>query len=222
MKTSAWFLCVALVAGWAPCGSLAAQESPDIAGLFDLGALVLDTNGDSVPDLVNASLVLGDEPTVAEVATAAEISARLGFETLAMDLPLARGTAGGEIAIVVGRGGLDAAGLASPGIDPASLDSGEGVVAVREAEGRTWVLVVGGDDEGLLAAARLFAGVLPHTRTLSTARLDRVRDDLATPLEEAGIANVEIRLMQARTRAGEPAGCRAPGRRSLGTGGGPG
>ena len=182
---------------------LAAQQAPDLATLFDLGTLVLDTNGDSVPDLVNAALVLGEGPSSSVLAAAAEVAARLGFETMAMDLPLSRNPEGGQIGIVVGRSGLEGAGLRAPGIDPASLDSGEGAVAVREEGGRTWVLVVGGDDEGLRAAARLFAGVLPHTRTLSTAKLDRVRDDLAETLEAGGVAGAAVRLTQARVRAGQ-------------------
>jgi hypothetical protein len=180
-----------------------AQEPPqDLATLFDLGRLVLDTNGDSVPDRVNASLVLGAPPTPTETAAAAEIAARLGFETMAMDLPIARGTGGG-IPIVVGRNGLVASGLTSPGVDPTSLETGEGVVAVHEADGRIWVLVVGGDDAGLLAAARLFAGVLPHTLTISAPRLERVREDLTTALELGDVQGGDVRLTQARARAGE-------------------
>ena len=185
---------------------LAAQDTPeaiDLATMFELGNLVLDTNGDSVPDLVNASLVLGASPSVAATAAAAEIAARLGFETMAMDLPIARGPAGDAVPIVIGRAGLTGSGLTSPGVDPTSLDAGEGVVAIREVDGRTWILVLGGDDDGLLAAARLFAGVLPHTRTLSTADLSRVRDDLADALEVGGIENARIRLTQARARAGQ-------------------
>ena len=182
---------------------LAAQQAPDVATLFELGTLVIDTNGDSVPDLVNAALVLGDDPSSTVQAAGAEVAARLGFETMAMELPLSRNPAGGQIGIVVGRGGLEGAGLRSPGIDPASLDSGEGAVAVRQEDGRTWILVVGGDDEGLHAAARLFAGVLPHTRTLSTAKLTRVRDDLAETLEAGGVADAAVRLTQARVRAGQ-------------------
>ena len=185
-------------------GALSAQEAPDLASLFDPGMLVLDTNGDSVPDLVNAALILGNDPPATVLAAAGEIAARLGFETMAMDLPLAREATGEQFAVVVGRAGLAAAGLRSPGVDPASLDSGEGTVAVRQEDGRTWVLVVGGDDEGLRAAARLFAGVLPHTRTLSTARLERVRDDLAAALEAAGASEVDVRLTQARIRNGQP------------------
>ena len=179
-----------------------AQDPTDLATMFELGSLVLDTNGDSVPDRVNASLVLGDSPSVTATAAAAEIAARLGFETMAMDLPIARGVAGDAIPIVIGRGGLSASGLVSPGVDPTSLDAGEGVVAIRDSDGRTWILVLGGDDEGLLAAARLFSGVLPHTRTLSTANLSRVRDDLAAALEAEGVENAHIVLTQARTRTG--------------------
>ncbi|GIT50840.1 MAG: hypothetical protein Ct9H300mP15_10530 [Gemmatimonadota bacterium] len=82
-----------------------------------------------------------------------------------MNLPIQRGISAEGILIVIGRSGLSASGLSSPGIDPTSLDTGEGSVVIRNADDRTWVLIVGGDDEGLMAAARLFSGVLPHTRT---------------------------------------------------------
>ena len=59
----------------------AQQPPPDLASLFELGQLALDTNGDGVPDFVNASLLLGPEPTTAELAAAAEVSGRLGFES---------------------------------------------------------------------------------------------------------------------------------------------
>jgi hypothetical protein len=173
----------------------------DLATIFDLGSLVADTNGDSVPDFVNASLVLGDTPTQAESAAAAEIAARLGFETMALDLPLARG-ADGPVPIVVGRGGLATAGLSAPGIDPASLDSGEGAIGASVIDGRTWIFVLGGDDDGLRAAARLFAGVLPHTRTLSTARLERVTEDLDAALVAASVSGAAVRVSQARVRSG--------------------
>ncbi len=192
-----------LAAALAIPAAAASQQTPDLATLFELGTLVLDTNGDSVPDLVNAALVLGEDPSPGVLAAAAEIAARLGFETMAMELPLFRDLEGGQVGVVVGRSGLAAAGLRTPGIDPASLDAGEGAVAVREEGGRTWVLVVGGDEEGLHVAARLFAGVLPHTRTLSTTKLDRVRDDLAETLEAGGVAGATVRLVQARVEAGQ-------------------
>ncbi|HEM46199.1 MAG TPA: hypothetical protein ENO23_04050, partial [Alphaproteobacteria bacterium] len=188
----------ALAAGVTLAASeLRAQEPVrDLATIFEPGALVADANGDGVADRVNAGLVMSDEPSVAEEAAAAEIAARLGFETMALDLPLARGT-DGPTPVVVGRGGLAAAGVAAP-VDPASLDSGEGVVSLSSIDGRPWIFVLGGDDEGLLAAGRLFAGVLPHTRTLSTAHLEEVREDLETALAADGVEDATVRLTQAR------------------------
>ena len=180
----------------------AASIPGDLTTLFEIGGLVLDTNGDDVPDFVNASLVMEEAPTPAETRAAAEIAARLGFETMALDLPVARGTAAEGVLVVVGRGGLAASGLVSPGVDPASLDAGEGAVVVREADGRRWVVVVGGDDEGLVAAARMFAGVLPHTRTLSAPLLGDAGDDVRAALEESGVEVEDVRLWQARVRAG--------------------
>jgi len=185
-----------------PASGAAQQSTSDLTTIFNLGSLIGDTNGDSVPDFVNASLLLGAAPTTAEIAAATEIAARLGFETMALDLPIARGTAG-LLPIVIGRSGLQASGVSAPGVDPTSLDSGEGSVSVREIDGRTWLFVMGGDDEGLLAAARLFAGVLPHTRTLSTANLSRVSDDLVGALAAAGVVDATVRITQARARTGQ-------------------
>ena len=187
-----------------PCLAQApAPSTPgDLTTLFEIGGLVLDTNGDEVPDFVNASLVTGEMPTPAETRAAAEIAARLGFETMALDLPVARGTAVEGVRVVVGRSGLAASGLVSPGVDPASLDAGEGAVVVREADDRRWVVVVGGDDEGLVAAARMFAGVLPHTRTLSAPLLADAGEDVRAALEGSGVEVEQVRLWQARARAG--------------------
>lgn len=177
-------------------------QDADLGRLFDLGVLVIDTNGDSLPDNVDASLVLGASPSLAELSAATEVTGRLGFESMAIDLPLPRGNQASNV-IVVGRSGLTADGVPASGVDPTSLDSGEGAVVALADGGKRWVFILGGDDAGLLAAARLFAGVLPHTRTLSTAHLDAVRDDLESALEAADLDTATIRLVQARARAGE-------------------
>jgi hypothetical protein len=41
-------------------------------------------------DFANARLVLAPQPTAGDLAAAADIAARLGFETSAMDLPMVR------------------------------------------------------------------------------------------------------------------------------------
>jgi hypothetical protein len=198
----AWLVLAAFL--WMSDG-LAAQEATfDLTGVFDLGGVVLDTNGDGFPDRLGASLLLGPEATPAEVVAASEIAARLGFETMALDLPVERGISTDGITIVIGRGGLAEAGLESPGVDPASLDAREGVVATHQESGRRWLLVLGGDDEGLGAAARLLAGVLPHTRTVSAPTLADVRDDIRAIAtgDESGSDAYTVRVVQARARAG--------------------
>lgn len=207
LRSGATICALFTVVGAAPTHAQTTPDAPgftDLGTLFDVGALIGDSNGDGVPDRVDASLVVGTNQTLVEHAAAAEVAGRLGFETMALDLPIERGV-GGVVPVVIGRSGLANPGVPTPPVDPTSLDSGEGVVATVDIDGTTWVFVLGGDDDGLLAAARLFGGVLPHTRTLSTARLDRVRDDLAGALDGAmgdAADGAVIRLTQARARYG--------------------
>ena len=119
--------------------SSTARARFDLSTMFEQGHLVTDPNGDSVPDFVDAALVVGSSPSAAELHAATEIAARLGFETMALDLPMARGAETAGIPIVIGRGGLSAVGV-SPGVDPTSLDDGEGSVVAREVEGRRFVI----------------------------------------------------------------------------------
>ena len=91
---------------------LTAQTSPfHLATLFDVGHLLLDENGDSVPDRLGASIILPPDPTDAERAAAAEIAARLGFETMSLDLPVRRGLQPGRVGILIGIRALETAGL---------------------------------------------------------------------------------------------------------------
>ena len=79
--------------------------------MFDLGHILLDENGDSVPDRLGASIILPPDPTDAERAAAAEIAARLGFETMSLDLPVRRGLQPGRVGILIGMRALETAGL---------------------------------------------------------------------------------------------------------------
>ena len=65
-------LCLILIAGSLsfPIAGLAQDEtkSGDLVKIFELGQMVADTNGDSIPDFVQASLVMGATPSTAEIA----------------------------------------------------------------------------------------------------------------------------------------------------------
>ncbi|MDE2877075.1 MAG: M14 family zinc carboxypeptidase, partial [Gemmatimonadota bacterium] len=64
-----------------------------------------------MPDRLGASIILPPDPTDAERAAAAEITARLGFETMSLDLPVRRGLQPGRVGILIGLRALDVAGL---------------------------------------------------------------------------------------------------------------
>jgi len=118
---------------------------------FATGWMVRDTNGDGIADFVEGKIVLPAQPTAAENAAAANLAARLGYATTGLTLPLVvTGDPGGGPRIFVGR----AAGSAPP----VSLAGEEGAVfAVGEN-----LVVVGADDEGLLAAADAYSARAPY------------------------------------------------------------
>src|SRR5262249_21292786 len=66
----------------APPMSVQTQQAPspsaDLTTLFAPGGLLQDRNGDGVIDFVNARLVLGEKPSVADLSAPADLAARLG------------------------------------------------------------------------------------------------------------------------------------------------
>ena len=82
-------LAVALAA---PFGSSAQDAADsivpptDIRDVFATGYMLEDRNGDEVVDFVNVRIVLPASPGEAHVTAAANLAARLGYETSAMDL----------------------------------------------------------------------------------------------------------------------------------------
>ena len=181
-----------------------------LATLFDLGHLLLDENGDGVPDRLGASIILPPDPTDTERAAAAEITARLGFETMSLDLPVRRGLQPGRVGILIGLRALETAGLSlsdfrvtiapppdpptppdpepdtvptGPDPDPAPAapaDPPPTVATLTTPDGARWVAVLGGNDNALLRAARHLAGSLPHVSNLSGPSLADVTDQLST------------------------------------------
>src|SRR5689334_17603418 len=59
-----------------------------LSDFFKTGIVFQDRNGDGVVDFVDAHVVLADGATAAETAAAADVAARLGYETTAMNLPV--------------------------------------------------------------------------------------------------------------------------------------
>ena len=66
----------------------------DIRDVFATGYMLEDRNGDQVVDFVNVRILLPSAPWEAHVTAAANLAARLGYETSAMNLGLTE-TGGG-------------------------------------------------------------------------------------------------------------------------------
>lgn len=193
--------------------------TPSVAGfdaLFKVGGGLIDTNDDQVSDGVSASLVLGDSPSDEEIAGAADIAARLGFETMAMDLPLQRG-AGGAIIVAVGAAGLAKIGVDAVAIGTPDLKAGEGLIALTAAGGRTVVAVTGGDAAGVRSAATALASRVPYVWDPKGATLKKVADDLDAALSQDGLKPTTTAVVALRTRVGADAFDRIVLRTEVGT-----
>ena len=172
-----------------------------LEAVYAPGFLLEDRNGDSHLDFVRAALALPPAPTDAEVAAAANLAARLGYETSSMDLPLRRTAGGGASVIAIGAGGAAAAGLANAGIR--ELEPGVGIVEVHDTAPPT-VLVAGGDDAGTGAAALAMAARLPHLWDPSGPTVSDVIDVVVEVLAGAGIAAGAVRARRLEVHAARP------------------
>ncbi len=162
-----YLTCVCAIALLAPHAS--AQEPRGVEDIFSPGFILEDRNRDGVIDFVNAELRLPDSPSAAVVAAASDVASRLGFETMAMNLPFTESREGVVIAI-------------RPGPAP-GLAAGEGLVTMAVAGGRDEVLVTGADDDGIRAAASYLAGRSPYLWNPEGPTFETVGEDVVKLLD---------------------------------------
>ena len=208
-------------AGTATAQSVAAQPGsnpPDLHDLFAPGYILQDRNHDDVVDFVNARIVLPARASEADLAAAANIAARLGYETSAANLDLtasdtAHVTAYDEPVIVIGRdnalvrnGGL-AIALATQGLAP-----GQGVVAIVPPSNlfrQGAVLIAGNDGSGLLAAAGYIDGRFPNVWDTRGETYATVAEKLEAFLTAHDAAPTAVLVNRIVVDAGRPGVVRA-------------
>ena len=186
--SKAWPLALALgLAAWTR-QSHGAEPAPvrDLSTFFKVGSVVEDRNGDSFADFANARFVLPASPTEGQIAAAANIAARVGLETTAMDIPVKRG-AGPGIAISVAT---------ATGPDALALGAEEGLVRFTPGEPSS-LLVSGKTDASLMAAAEYVAGRLPYAWDVKGATLDKVAADLRAALKPTGVSPTDVAINEA-------------------------
>jgi Zinc carboxypeptidase len=195
-----------LVAVASAIGQTQAPSAPARVALGDFfkpGVVFQDRNNDGVVDFVNARLVLAPQSAAGDLAAAADIAARLGFETSAMDLPLrlarpeaveGRARSGqaddnaSQPTIFVGVRSLAESGTTVDALAAgAPLKAGDGLIAAFSTAGRPALAVLGGDDGGVAAAAVMLAGHLPFVWDQKGPTTDKVADEVKEFLGTKGI-----------------------------------
>ena len=184
--SKAWPLALALSLAGSIRPSHGAEPSPvrDLSTFFKVGSVVQDRNGDSFADFANARFVLPPSPTEGQVVAAANIAARVGLETTAMDIPVRRGAAGPGIAISVST---------ASGSDALALGPDEGLVRFIPGEPAS-LLVSGKTDASLMAAAEYVAARLPYAWDVKGATLDKISADIREALKPTGVFPTEVAI----------------------------
>ncbi len=201
-------------------GRVEAEQLPafHLGSLYEIDQLLLDENRDGAPDRLNVLFVLPESPSAADQAAAAEIALRLGFETMALDLPVARIAAPdwneearpGAVRIAIGARAVREAGLSEAFGLPFELEAGEGLARVfrraREGGDERWIVVAGGDEEGLLRGARYLAGSLPGVKTAASGEslrdvADEIGEWAARRLEGLGADSAGVWFRGVRARS---------------------
>ena len=171
-------------------GQQARPETP-LEDAFQMNLMVQDTNGDQIADAVCGHVIVPKTPSAAENASAANLAARLGYETSALTLPIVvptgattKGCSVEKASLWVGREALSAALPAAVTAEITGFGIGEG--GVFNVPGG--LLIAGSDPSGLLAAADAYSARAPYQWSVQGDKLQ-------------GIARIIKRA------AGEPEGC---------------
>ena len=168
-----------------------------LSRLFAPGQAILDLDGDGFPEKPALTIVVPDRPTAGELALAADIAARVNFESLTVDLGLVRreselaaGPSPSLQVLVGGRLARVREALKERRREPATLGPNQGLVFLFSRPGQTSVACVGGSDEALLKTGRAFFLRWPYFWEVwgreAGATYENLEKDLETFLAAAG------------------------------------
>ena len=197
MPKRLFLIAIALAAMCPLSGAARLADAPPapaaLADFFKPGVIFQDRNNDGVIDFVDAQIRVSDHPTPAELSAAADVAARLGFETSAMNLPIIVPKPDTPIdsngsVIFIGAKSLAGSGVSADAIGGAGMKPGDGLVAAFSVSGKPAVAVLGADDDGLNAAAVMLAGHLPYVWDQKGPTTDKIADDVKQFLAGKGVA----------------------------------
>lgn len=160
---------------------------------FEKGWVLEDTNGDNIADFVHGHVVVPAEPSAAENVAAANLAARLGYETTGLTMPVVQtatqsaGQASGP-KIFVGSRALPAAAFADLTPLVSLLGLGEGGVFLSGDD----LAVIGADAPGLMAASTDFAARSPYQWATSGGKIEVIAADVNKALAAAKINTTAV------------------------------
>jgi hypothetical protein len=173
-----------------------ARQAQTLTALVGPHSLTRDTNGDNLADTVAARVIVPAVPSLADVETATNLAARLGYETTAFTLPLVvrdsevAQPASVAVPILVGRTNKFVRQLIdAKTVDTSSLKPGQGLVAAVASPlgGGDGLVVVGGDDDGTLNAGIELAARLPRVWGMTGITLPTVEEQALRYLRAHGV-----------------------------------
>lgn len=170
--------------------------------------LLLDDNGDGFPDNLNTFLVVPDLTNEAQNAGVANVAARLGFETMGIDLPIVKDSkvpSENKIPILFD--------IENDLVKKEELKANQGLMQILNNKGTSSIYLGGADEFGVLAVSNYFAGRFPFIWAIgeNELKLDGLKDDILRYLSikqdqisvrkvivesgKAGLVNVEIKVV---------------------------
>ncbi|MBD3413454.1 MAG: hypothetical protein GF421_03360 [Candidatus Aminicenantes bacterium] len=203
-KTIYWILCLLL--SFSIC---LADGIQSLSGVFAPGIGVLDKDEDGLPDQIRLSIIIPENASSYEVASASDLAARANLESLVVDLDLVSSEKQDGHQISPNSLPLILSHNPSwikqsfPGIKgiPNALPSHQGLVLVSQWREKKVVVVTAGSQNSLLKASRAFFLRWPYLWDVwgkeQGATYSKVEEDIQSYLKSSGVASSQPHISSA-------------------------
>jgi hypothetical protein len=169
-----------------------AASTSHVTDAFALGWMLQDANDDEIADSVSGKIVVSANPTSEENAAAADVAARLGYETTGFTPPLVISAVEDRSdgpRIYIGLSSVPGKYSAVAGEYLDRLQSNEGGVLALD----NGIVILGHDGAALLAAAEAYASRSPYIWRPGGSKLSEIRQVCGAGAEISGITYLKGR-----------------------------
>lgn len=187
-------------------GQQSKTETP-IENVFQMNLIVQDTNGDQIADVICGRVIVPKSPSAAENTAAANLAARLGYETSALTLPIVvaatspmpKSCPTEKANLWVGREALPTGVPTVASSEIAGFQIGEG--GVFSVPGG--LFIASNDSSGLLAAADAYSARAPYQWSVQGDKLQGIARIINARLEDQKVS-ATVELVAVTYQSGQP------------------